>query len=450
MDKIQEFKIDEFHYSYTKILTNENFSKEMEEIYNNRYKANYEEKGFRKGHVPFDKAILNGELASGLLQTVALVNRQIFVEELLNLAKIRGSIYDIVDGEEQTSFEEFDLSTEEPIIMQLVVELASFVEEVDLEGIKINKDEIRTKEYTNEEIEELFKEYKKVKDPQNKATKTSFVELEITDNTDVTTITIDMGLKLEDIDEELKKKTQTELSEALINKSTGYKFEYDLMGDNGQVLKVEVTVKDVYRVKTLTDDEFVNMLKEDGASVDITIKEVKDLFVSHINDTYQENLDAEIKALTFATLAENAKGIKYNEKEIENLKAQFYAQVRKFADDEGVTYEEFVKENFGTMDSLDRYVDSSEKARVLNAAIYRKVGEGLNILPTEIQLEGFVRKFLFKVDGSEDLGPEFNTQLNAEVERVLGEPLNRQRLVETWIAVKGEEEVERIINKQLA
>jgi len=174
VNELQKFQKDQFNYVFTKTLVRKDFAKEMEEIYSKHFKANYEQDGFRKGEVPFSLASLNPKLSASILKTVALVNRQIFVEEIVKELSEIGSIYDITDGEDQTSFEKFDLSSEEPVVLQLNVELASYVDKVNYKDVTVDKDVIKTKPAGEKELNELFKEYKKVKEQQNKATKTSY------------------------------------------------------------------------------------------------------------------------------------------------------------------------------------------------------------------------------------------------------------------------------------
>jgi hypothetical protein len=50
-----------------------------------------------------------------------------------------------------------------------------------------------------------------------------------------------------------------------------------------------------------------------------------------------------------------------------------------------------------------------------------------------------VKTFLFKIDVQQEMDPGLTQQVNQQVTQVLSEPLNRQRIVESWASVKAED-----------
>ena len=66
------------------------------------------------------------------------------------------------------------------------------------------------------------------------------------------------------------------------------------------------------------------------------------------------------------------------------------------ADQEGMPFAEYVIKNFGNQKLMEDYVDASQRARVLQAAIYRKIGKEMRLAPTYMQLEAFVKTFPFQ------------------------------------------------------
>lgn len=445
---LQRVEVDKFHYVFTKSLLRNEFAKELEQIYDKHYKPNYEQDGFRKGEVPFQLAILNAKLSSSLLKTVAIIDRQIFVEEIIKETSDIGSIYDIVDGEAQTNFEAFDLSSEQPVVFQLTVELASYVESVNYKEVKVDRDIIKSKQPTEKDFQEMFKEYKKVKEAQNKATKTSYVQIAFSDGKDEDELTFNLGQKFTEEDDALKVQTHKEVTELVMGKSVGDEFKYSIMGKDGSKLDVTAKVKDVYRIKTLSDDEFVEMVKENTTNKEkdsLDIDKVKVVFRDHLDSVYNDNFQNEVRSLTFASLNKLTTGIHYNENELNNLKNQFVVQVQKVASEEGTPYEEYIIKNFGTRKLMEDYVDASQRARVLQAAMYRKIGKDMNLKPTYMQLEAFVKVFLFKINPNEKVDDAMATQINEQVTTVLAEPLNRQRVIESWASVKAEDTVTELV-----
>jgi hypothetical protein len=436
-NKLQRFDKDKFHIVFTKTISRKEFAKELEELYNKHYKPKYEQDGFRKGEVPFSLASLNGKLANSLLKTAALVDRQIFVEEIVKEVSDTGSIYDIVDGEDQTKFEAFDLSSEGPVILQLVVELASYVESVNYKEVKVDKDIIKTKPSSEKDLEMLYKEYKKVKEPQNKITKTSYIDLVFDDGKDEEHLTFNLSQKFSEEEEQsLKANTHREITELTMGKKVGDEFKYNLTGKDGSKLEVNVIIKDIYRIKTLSDEDFLEMLKDNKnipiAERDVMdVDKVKSMFKDHLDATYRENYREEVRSLIFASLNSLTTGIHYNENEINNLKNQFIVQVQKVAEDEKVPYADYVKNNFGSAKLMEDYIDASQRTRVLQAAIYRKIGKDMGVQPTYTQLEGFVKYFLFKVSPNEKLDEGLSAQIDQQIVSVLSEPLNRQRIIES-------------------
>lgn len=447
---VQKFQKDQFNYVFTKTLDRNNFAKEMEEIYNKHYKTNYEQDGFRKGEVPFSLASLNAKLSSSILKTVVLVNRQIFVEEIVKEMSDIGSIYDIVDGEEQTSFEKFDLSSPEAIVLQLNVELASYVDSVRYKEVSVDREAIKTKPVTDKTLEDLFKEYKKVKEAQNKATKTSYVEIVLDDGKDNEKLTFNLGQKFSETDQPLKVQTHKEITELCLGKSVGDQFKYALSGKDGSKLDVTATIEDIYRVKTLSDDEFVELLKESGNvpsedKENLDIAKVREIFKTHLDSVYKDNYTEEVRSLTFAALNNLTEGIHYNEREIENLKNQFNVQVQRMAEKEGVPLVDYVMKNFGSHKLMEDYVDASQRARVLQAAINRKIGKDMMLVPTYMQLEAFVKAFVFRLNPNEKLEDDMILQINEQVATILSEPLNRQRVVESWASAKAEDMINDMV-----
>jgi len=436
-ENLQRVEKDRFHYIFTKVLSRKTFAKEMESIYEKRYKKNYEHDGFRIGEVPYHLAETNAKLSNSLLKTVALVNRQLFVEEIIaDLAETPMSIYDIRDGEGHTSFEAFDLLVEQPIVFQMEVELASYVEKIEYEKVKVDPELIKSKEPNEKDLDAMFKEYKKVKEAQNKATKTSYVELVFKAGEDVETLTFNLSQKFAEEEDRLKVQTHAEVTELVMGKSVGDTFGYSLKGKDGSHLEVEASVKDVYRIRTLSDEEFVEMLKETGNLPEqekegLDIEKVRVLFRNHLNSIYKDNYYEEVRSLTFASLRSLTEGIYYNEKEIDNLKNQFIVQVQKTANEERIPYADYVVKNFGSIKLMEDYIDASQRARVLQAAMYRKIGKDMNVKPTYMQLEAFVKAFLFKIDPNETVESGLMNQINEQVTQVLNEPLNRQRVVES-------------------
>ena len=448
--EIQVFKKDDFNYVYTKSIERKELAKEIETIYEKHYKDNYEQNGFRKGEVPFNIAVLNPNLSSSILKTVILVDRQIFVEEIIKKVSDIGSIYDITDGADQTNFEKFDLSLEEPVILQLNVELASYVDSVDYKEVKVDKEIIKTKPSTEKELDALFKEYKKVKQQQNKATKTSYVDLVFSDGKDKEKLTFNLAQKFKENDEPLKVQTHAEISALTMGKKIGDEFKYALTGKDGSKLEVTSTITDIYRIKELSDEEFVDMLKEQGSipaeqKKDLDIEKVRKMFKEHLDAVYNDNFSEEVRSLTFAALNKATEGIHYNEVEITNLKNQFTVQVQKMADQEGMSVTDYINKNFGSQKLMEDYVDASQRARVLQAAIYRKIGKEMKFTPTYMQLEAFVKTFLFRMDPTKDVDKTMAQQINQQVTQVLSEPLNRQRVIESWASVKAED----MINDQI-
>ena len=442
--ELQTYKKDEFNYVYTKAVERKEFAKELEEIYNKHYKLNYEQDGFRKGEVPFSVAILNSKLSSSILKTVAMVDRQIFVEEIIKHVSDIGSIYDIKDGADQTNFEAFDLSLGEPVIFQLNVELASFVESVDYKEAKVDEGIIKTKPSTEKEVAALFKEYKKVKQQQNNATKTSNVDSVFDNGKDKEELTFNLAQKFGEEDSPLKVQTHSEITELVMGKKIGDHFSYSLTGKDGSKLDVTATINDIYRIKELKDDEFIEMLKEqsnvpEDQKQDLNIDKVKTMFKDHLKTVYEDNYTEEVRSLTFASLNSLTKGIHYNENEINNLKNQFTVQVQKIADQEKVSFADYVIKHIGSQKLMDDYVDASQRARVLQAAIYRKIGKDMGLTPTYMQLESFVKTFLFKLDPRQPMSDELTQQVTQQVTQVLSEPLNRQRVIESWASVKAED-----------
>lgn len=449
--ELQVFKKDDFNYVYTKTADRKEVAKEIETIYEKHYKNNYEQDGFRKGEVPFNVAVLNPKLSSSILKTVALIDRQIFVEEIIKSVSDIGSIYDITDGADQTSFEKFDLSLTEPVILQLNVELASYVDNVDYKGMaKIDREIIKSKPSTEKELNALFKEYKKVKQQQNKATKTSYVDLVFDDGKDKEELTFNLAQKFTEADEPLKVQTHSEISALAMGKKIGDEFKYALTGKDGSKLDVTASITDIYRIKELSDEEFIDMLKEQGSipaeqKQDLDIEKVREMFKEHLDTVYNDNFNEEVRSLTFAALNQVTEGIHYNEVEITNLKNQFTVQVQKMADQEGMPFAEYVIKNFGSQKLMEDYVDASQRARVLQAAIYRKIGKEMRLAPTYMQLEAFVKTFLFRIDPTQDMDEGLVQQINQQVTQVLSEPLNRQRVIESWASVKAED----MINDQV-
>jgi len=448
--ELQRHDQDQFNVVFTKTLDRTAFGKEIEEIYNKHYKVNYEQDGFRKGEVSFAMAVMNPTLSNSMLKTVSLINRQILVEEIVKELSTSSSIYDIKDGEQQTSFEAFDLSSDEPIIMQLTVELASYVDSVNYKEASVDADTIKSKPASDKDLADLFKEYKKVKVQQNKVTKTSYVDLTFNDGKDNEELTFNLGQKFTDEDEALKVQTHSEITELSIGKKVGDEFAYALTGKDGSKLDVHATIKDVYRIKTLSDDDFVEMLKENGTvpaedKESLDIEKVKVIFKNHLDSVYKDNHTEEVRSLTFAVLNNLTEGIHYNEVEIDNLKNQFTVEVQKVASKEGVSYADYIAANFGSDKLMEDYVDASQRARVLQAAIYRQIGKEMGATPTYMQLEAFVKIFLFKVNPNDPIDEGLAQQINEQVTQVLSEPLNRQRIVESWASVKAED----MINEQI-
>jgi hypothetical protein len=442
--ELQVYKKDTFNYVYTKTRERKDFARELEEIYNKHYKKNYEQDGFRKGEVPFNVAVLNGKLSSSVLKTVALTNRQIFIEEIIKNVSDEGSIYDIKEGADQTNFGELDLSSEEPIVFQLDVELASFVDKVNYKEVKVDPETIKSKRLTEKEMVDVFKEYKKIKQKQNKATKTSYVDLVFDDGKDKEELTFNLAQKFTESDEPLKTQTHKEIVELTIGKKVGDEFPYALTGKDGSKLDINASIRDIYRIKELKDEEFVEMLKEQDSipeeqKQDLNIDKIKIMFNNHLESIYQENFTEEIRSLTFAALNNATEGIHYNENEINNLKNQFIVQVQKMADKEGLSFVDYVTKNFGNQRLMEDYIDASQRTRVLQAAIYRKIGKDEGYVPTYMQLEAFVKTFLFKIDVQQEMDPGLTQQVNQQVTQVLSEPLNRQRIVESWASVKAED-----------
>jgi len=219
-----------------------------------------------------------------------------------------------------------------------------------------------------------------------------------------------------------------------------------LSGKDGSKLEVTAKIKDIYRIKTLSDDEFVEMLKESGNvpakdKEDLDIVKVREIFKNHLDSVYKDNYEEEVRSLTFAALNNVTEGIHYNENEIQNLKNQFAVQVQKVADQEGTPYADYVIKNFGSRKLMEDYVDASQRARVLQAAIYRSIGKDMNLKPTYMQLEAFVKIFLFKIKPNEKIDDALALQINEQVTTVLSEPLNRQRVIESWASVVAEDTV---------
>jgi hypothetical protein len=450
-ENLQRVEESRFLYVFTKTISRKTFAKEMEGIYEKHYKKNYEQDGFRPGEVPFHLAEKNAKLLNSLLKTVALVNRQLFVEEIImDLADTPVSIYDISEGENQTSFEAFDLSLDQPIVFEMRVELASYVEKVDYEKVSVDPTIIKTKTPTDKDLENMFKEYKKVKEAQNKATKTSYVELVFRSGEDTETLTFNLAQKFSEGDDPLKIQTHEEVTEHVMGKSVGDEFDYFLKGKDGSQLAVKTKIKDIYRIRTLSDDEFVEMLKETGNIPEeqkegMDIEKVRVLFKNHLDSIHQDNYYDEVRSLTFASLRSLTEGIYYNEREIDNLKNQFVVQVQKTANEEKTPYIDYVVKNFGSVKLMEDYVDASQRARVLQAAMYRRIGKDMNLRPSPTQLEAFVKAFLFKIDPKETVAGELMDQINEQVTQVLSEALNRQRIIESWASVKAEDKVNSLV-----
>jgi isopentenyldiphosphate isomerase len=223
-----------------------------------------------------------------------------------------------------------------------------------------------------------------------------------------------------------------------------------LTGKDGSKLDVKATITDIYRIKELKDDEFIEMLKDQSNVPEeqkegLDIDKVKVMFKEHLEKIYQDNYTEEVRSLTFAALNNLTEGIHYNENEITNLKNQFTVQVQKMADQEKTSFADYVIKNFGSQKLMEDYVDASQRARVLQAAIYRKIGKEMGLVPTYMQLESFVKTFLFKFDPTQLMDDALVQQVNQQVTQVLAEPLNRQRIIESWASVKAED----MINDQI-
>ena len=137
-------------------------------------------------------------------------------------------------------------------------------------------------------------------------------------------------------------------------------------------------------------------------------------------------------------------------KEIEDLRNQFFGQVSKMAEQDGVvSYDEFVTNNFGSVEEMTKYVTLTQQLRVLQAAVYRKIGKSLEDKPTYPQLKSFVKTFILKVDPRETLTPDQTNQMDQQVDIILGEPLNRRRIIDGWFTARAEDVVTEIVDKQL-
>lgn len=444
MDNIQLFKKDEFNYGVSKTIDKEEFKKSLELVYDKYYKPSLETDGFRAGHVPFNIGVNNPKIADKLLEQVMGAQRQLFLEEVIAATEHIGSIYDVKDEETETEVV-VALDTDDPIVLSFSVEFASYVEKVKYEDLSIDKSEIKTKKFTEKDINEIFSDYKKIKNPQNKATKTSFVEILFDDGENQERITFSLSQKIDEEDE-LKVKTHQDIYDLTIGKSVGHEFEYELTGKDLSKLPVKAKITDIYRVRELSDEEFLGYLKEnenidEENKEELTVEKVKDAFREHLSNAYQDRLEEEINALLFIKLRELTEGINYNQREIDNLKIQIESQINKSASEEGISVDAFIKKNFGSRELMEDYFDASQKARVLSAAIYRKIGESLNIQPNASQLRAFVKLFVYGVNDveSEKMSEQEQFQLNTQIDLILADPLSNRRIVESWKSMKAED-----------
>lgn len=442
---IQKNVIDTFNIVFTQVKTRKEFTKELEELYNNHYKKNYEKDGFRKGEVPFKLAMENAHISSPLLEMVVRINKQLLVEYIVE--ELEESIYDITDGENTTDFAGFEIDEEEDVIIELNVELASFVEEVNYKDVTVDKTAIRAKLPTEEEFADIYENYKKMKEPVEVVGKDVFVDLRFDDGNDQTNLTFDLSKTPED--DELKIKTHNEIVEKVTGLKVGDEFEYELTGVDGHKLPVKVTVLEIYVVETVSDEEFLEIIREQSENKEITLEDVKANFRSHVEENYKSNLEEEIRGLTFESLRGLTTGIHYNEREIEDLRNQFFGQVSKMAEEDGVSYDEFVTNNFGSVEDMTKYVTLTQQLRVLQAAVYRKIGKSLEDKPTYPQLKSFVKTFILRVDPRETLTPDQTNQMDQQVDIILGEPLNRRRIIDGWFTARAEDVVTEIVDKQL-
>lgn len=444
--KLDMKKVDNFNYLFTTTKTKKEFIKELETIYNTRYKKHYEIDGFRKGEVPFKVALNNTEIASELLELVAHINRQILIEQLIpEIAEI-GSVYDIQYGEESTDFAGIDLKSEEDVVFQLNVCLASYVDDVDFEGLEIDKENLRTKkEITDEHFEGIYKEIKKVRNDLDEVTENSYVDLLFEDGEEGREITFQINKVIPEDEDELKRQTQEEIVELTKGKKLGDVFDYELKSSDTSTLDVKVTITGIYEIEELTDEEVLEMARSQSENKELTLEEMRKTLRGHVEDNNDLNYEEEVRTLTFAALKEKTTGIHYNETEIRDLQAQFLIQVRRMAEEEKKEYEEYAKENFGSIELMEEYVELSQKMRVLQAAIYRHIGKKLKVTPTYMQLESFVKTFIFRVDPTVELSEEESLQLSEQVSITLSDPLNRQRVVESWITMRAEDEINKIV-----
>lgn len=436
----------EFTKVFTVVKTRSEFVKELEELYNKQVKKNYERKGFRIGEVPFKIAMENPEVSSMILELGARVNGQIMTEQIVDQVEL--SIYDIYDGENQTKFDGFELEAEEDVIFELVVELASYVEEVDYKNIKIDKEDIKSERLTEEQLEEVYFNYRKVKDQVPVVEANSFVDLKFSDGTEDSTFTFNLGETPED--DELKKSTHERLVENTLGKKVGDEFPFVLNGTDDNKIDVTVSIIDIYNVVALEDEEFLKMLNE-SLEVDqhVTIEQAREQFFNYAEENYLNSLEEEVRGLTFNALNELTTGIHYNQKEIDNLKNEFTGQVLKMAEQNGKTYDEYVQENFQSHDLMNAYIEQSQKLRVLQAAIYRKIGQEIEEAPDYQQLLAFVKAFVLRVDPKEKLEDAALMQLNAQAEVIIEAPLNRKRILDGWYTAKAEDVIAELVAEQI-
>ena len=133
----------------------------------------------------------NAHISSPLLEMVVRINKQLLVEYIVE--ELEESIYDITDGENTTDFAGFELDDEEDVIIELNVELASFVEEVNYKDVAVDKTAIKAKLPTEEEFTNIYENYKKMKEPVEVIGKDVFVDLRFDDGSSQTNLTFDLS-----------------------------------------------------------------------------------------------------------------------------------------------------------------------------------------------------------------------------------------------------------------
>lgn len=444
MEKIQQNPM-QLLYAYK--LDKATFLSACRKLYEEQIKSIYEEPGFRKGHVDYSRYIQKKDNLDYLNRSVFESFGKLFYDDVIkDMKKNEFKAISIETHPNETKPETIDHNNNEAIIYQAVVNLKTFIEDInDYLDIEVETDVPYdlTDDIIDQQLDSIKNQYEEVEVAKLGHHVIADVYLKEHDGDTWHQIQSNYLINLDEetLENESEQKLKTSIVEGCLGCKQADEFTFEVEFEAGKITDYKVVINKIREPKRMTDEELVSSIYKsipegERPGIDRVRYDLKEYLLKKI----RSNRRLDVSQKIFNILKEKAVGINISETEVKMMLNTEENNQKKNAQESGLTMADFILTRYGTLEEYNRILEEKVTTIILQLAIYNKIAEKEKIVASFEEMRDYIKRYFLGIDENNEPKDEKQLlQIRNRTYEILEDPISFLAVKSTIQAYKAEE-----------